>query len=292
MMHSQLQQVGTLFLLLLVGKYVAHIYLPWSSIVALLLFTTIIEHSYIYIKEKKLDFFSFSALSTSIGVMLMMATPHLWIYAVVIGLGLLQKHILTINGRHFFNPSNFALLLGLMLFYSDAHIVLGQLGDSLWLEVVIILLAILILYRVDRWIIPIVFSLSYLLLQYLLVVSYDPVLIMEEVYHRFYSVSFMVFVLFMLTDPRTTPSRVWQQSCFALFVAFIAVCFDRLNGFRVQHLFMALFLLSLFVPLLTLWQQKSDKKYLFIMTLTMFFLALSAIIFIEGKPPYYFEMDG
>jgi Na+-translocating ferredoxin:NAD+ oxidoreductase RnfD subunit len=290
--QPQLQQLITLSVVLLLGKYAAHIYLPWENILLILLVTTGVEHLMIYGREREVSFFSFSSLSTAIGVMLMMVTPHLWIIFLVIIFGLLQKHFLRYERRHFFNPSNFALMMGLLFFYHDAHIVLGQLGDSVWLGILVIVLGIAILYRVDRWIIPIGFVLLYLLLQYIFIVRSDPVMIMEEVYYRFYSVSFIVFILFMLTDPKTTPQKHWQQLLFALIIASGAILLDYYNGFRVQHLFMVLFVVSPLVPLFTGCQEVQQKKILIGMGSGLLLLALGAIIYIEIQPPYYFEMDG
>jgi Na+-translocating ferredoxin:NAD+ oxidoreductase RnfD subunit len=197
-----------------------------------------------------------------------------------------------IADKHFFNPSNFALITALALFYNDAHIVLGQLGSEVWLALTVMAMAIAILVRVERWIVPIVFIATYLSFQYIFVVHHDPVLTMDDIYQRFYSVSFIVFVLFMLTDPATTPQSAKGQIGFVLIVSSLAVWMDRENGFRVQHLFMALFLISVFVPIAIQWQNKKKIRYLAVGTLFVLLLALSAIIYIEIQPPYYFEMDG
>ncbi len=292
MIHPQLQQLINLGLLLLLGKYAAHIYLPWEHILLILFATILIEHLMLYVKEKEITFFSFSSLSTAIGVMLMMVTPHVWITILLIAFGLFQKHFLTWKGEHFFNPSNFALMTGLLFFYDDAHIVLGQLGDSVWLGIVVSLLAASILYRIDRWVIPVSFSVIYLLLQYFFLVKSDPVLIMDTVYYRFYSVSFIVFILFMLTDPKTTPKMHWQQLLFTALIALGATLLDYYNGFRVQHLFMALFASAAMVPLCVHWQDVDQRKILIRISSAMLLLALSAIIYIEMQPPYYFEMNG
>ncbi len=291
MIYPQFQQLINLGLLLLLGKYAAHIYLPWKYILLILLVTMCIEHLMLYMKENEITFFSFSSLSTAIGVMLMMVTSSIWMTMLLITFGLFQKHFLQYKNTHFFNPSNFALMMGLLFFYKDAHIVLGQLGDSAGLGIVVALLGISILYRVDRWIIPLSFVIVYLVLQYVFVVSNDPVLILENIYDRFYSVSFMVFILFMLTDPKTTPQKVWQQIIFSVFIAAVATLLDYTHGFRVQHLFMSLFVLSPLVPLLKKWK-KFHYKTLLVMSIAMLFLSLSAIIYIEMQPPYYFEMEG
>ncbi len=288
--HIQLQQAISLFALLFLAKQTAFVYLSWLDIIGLLGFTLAIATSQLYMAHGKVDFVPFSSLTTAMGVILMMASPQLWIYSVVIALGLLQKQWLSFDGRHFFNPSNVALMLGLFLFYDDAHMVLGQLGDSLWLKAIVVLVALAMLVRVQRWIIPLVFIGAYLVLQMLWVVRFDPVLTFEMISHRFYAVSFILFIVFMLTDPKTTPSIAWQQVLFACILALIAVGLDRYYGFRVQHLFMALFLLSVFVPLLVTWWSGKQRGKLLLLTVMLGMVTCSMVAYIESKPPYYFDM--
>jgi len=88
----QLHQLINLGLILLIGKYVAHIYLPWENILFILLAAILMDHLFIYYKNRYISFFSFSSSSTAIGVMLMMVTPHIWITVIVIFLSLFQKH--------------------------------------------------------------------------------------------------------------------------------------------------------------------------------------------------------
>jgi len=290
-MHPQLQQFLNLFLLLTLGMNVGYLYLSWEKMIGVLLFSLLIEHLFIYSKYRDVTYFSFSSLSTAIGIVLMMVTSHYLLYMVVVLLALLQKQFLYYKGQHFFNPSNFALIMGLLLFYDDMHLVMGQLSDSTWLIVLVSVLAIGILYRVKRWLIPLVFIVFYLLFQYFLIVQNDPVLLMEDILHRFYSVSFIVFVFFMLTDPKTTPYSANYQLFFALLLALCSTLLDYYYGFRVQHLFMVLFLLT---PLFIVFKMLNEylvKKRDIILLLLLLFLVLSAIIYIEIQPPYYYAMD-
>ena len=310
-MHRQQQQFINLFALLLLGAFFSNLYLSWWEIVAILLFTLLFDLSISScgggVPTREMPF---SSLATAIGVILMMVSTHFYIYFVVIALALLQKHCLKIEifqnvstsatllphneprkltPRHFFNPSNFAIIMALLFFYKDAHIVLGQLGDAPWLALLLTLMAVAILIRVNRWIIPLSFIFFYLIFEYLWVVRLDPVLIMEEVYYRFYSISFILFILFMLTDPKTTPSKNIHQLLFSLGVAMLSVGLDYLHGYRVQHLFLSLFFFSLFTPLVEGWGVRS-RSVLFI-TFMVATLATGAIITIESKPPFYFTMD-
>jgi hypothetical protein len=292
MIHFQYQQFLTLLLLLAIAKFTAYVYLDWIEIVSILFIVFLIEHLFIYLKSKEVAYLSFSALSTALGVVLMLSSPHLWIYILLITVGLIQKHFLQLEGKHLFNPSNFALIIGLLFFYHDAHIVLGQLGDERWVQGVVIVLAIAILVRVERWLIPLIFVPIYLLLQYIIIVNTDPMLIMEDIYLRFYSVSFILFILFMLTDPKTTPSSWISQGSFAITIALGATLLDYQYGFRVQHLFLSLFLNS-FVWIAGVGMKKNAfSRVVYLQLLLLLVLVLSAIIYIELQTPYYLEMNG
>ena len=288
--HPQLHQFLTLVALLILGKQVAFVHLPWGACVGLLLIGLAVDQLFVYMRYKEHTYIAYSSLSTTIGVMLMLVATHFWIYAVVVGLALAQKHLVRVDARHFFNPSNFALMAAMILFYNEAHLVLGQLGESLVLRLCVMVLAAVILIRVDRWVIPLVFGMTYLWAEYIWIVGYDPVMMFEEIYERFYSVSFVVFVAFMLTDPRVTPPGFVQQVVFGAAVALIGVWMDRMSGFRVQHLFMALFVLSPWVPLF--YVDASHRKKTLLVSLVLFLLAVGAIMYIENQPPYYFEMNG
>lgn len=295
-MPIQIHQVLNLLFIIILSYSLGYLYLPSISIFFIVIFTVAIDHFLYYIKYKEHSSRVYSSLTTAFGVMLMMVSSEMYIYCVVIFLALLQKYYLTfkegIEEVHFFNPSNIALISGLFLFYDKTHIVIGQLGETLWLKIIIIVMATIILLRVNRVIIPIGFVVFYMIGQYLLVMGYDPMLTMEEVYKRFYSVSFIVFILYMLTDPKTTPHKYVPQLIFALLLAVLSSLLDRYYGFRVQHLFLTLFLLSLFVPMINNYSHSKDRNQLLSITAVLFFLALSVIITVESQAPYYFEMDG
>ena len=288
-MPLQLHQNINLFLLLILGVLTADIYLSLVDIFLILLFTLVVEHLFLYFNEERNFYFSYSAFSTSIGVIVLLYSSSLWIYFLVIACGLAQKHFLTIRGKHLFNPSNFSVVIMLIFFYNDAHIVTGQLGDEPLLAMVVSVLAMSILVRAKRWIIPLVFVMSYLSLEYLLVVTYDPVVIFQDIYHRFYSVTFILFVYFMLTDPPVTPSNWKLQILFGFFVAILATLLDRFYGYRVQHLFISLFFFSFFVNLFPL-RMLSPSQLKFVLIILL--MIIGGVGFVEMQPPYYFEMNG
>jgi len=285
----QLHQNLNLIFLLIVGSFVANIYLGWKEIIIILLFALAIEHLFLYLNPKRSFYLSYASLSTAVGVIILMYSTQLWLYFFAITAGLFQKHFMTIRGKHLFNPSNFSLMMVLLFFYQEAHIVMGQLGDAPWLVGVISLVAIVILIRVDRWVIPVVFVVAYLWLEYLLVVGYDPTILLEDIYERLYAATFVLFIYFMLTDPPVTPDSRRMQILYGIVIALIASGMDRYFGYRVQHLFIAVFLLS---PFVSLYQMDSEGSTRFKQLLIILLLTVGVVASIQMQAPYYFEMDG
>ena len=153
----------------------------------------------------------------------------------------------------------------------------------------VFVLALTLLVRVKRWLIPLFFILFYLFFQYLFVLPYDLVLTFDAIVHRFYSVSFMLFVYFMLTDPSVTPSSWQGQLLFTLSITLMIALLDRYYGFRLQHLFMSVFFCSFFVHY-PLFKKLSITQLKLLVTILLFIIVM--LVDIELQPPYYFEMNG
>ena len=215
-----------------------------------------------------------SAVTTSLGVVLMVYLASWWIYVAVVGIALAQKHLLTPWGRHLFNPSNAALIAALVLWPQHTYIRIGQLGYDLFIVVTVVAIGAVVLQRARRWIIPPVFAISYLLFSCMWYVAFDPELTCERFVLRFWSVSFIVFMLFMLTDPKTTPSRYGYQALFAFAVAALAVGLDVYFGWRIQHPFEALFVLT---PVVVWLQRKKDRRQV-IGNIAVWLLLMAALL--------------
>lgn len=275
--------------MLFLGVTFSYVHLSWMNIVIILFFTLFVEHLFLYLNKERPFYFSYASLTTAVGVMVLIYANALWIYFVIITLGLAQKHFLLVKERHLFNPSNFALIVGLFLFYDDAHIIAGQFGDEVLFSMIVLVLAFSILVRVDRFLIPFLFLFFYLLLQYLLILPFDPVVTFQEIYHRFFSVTFMLFIYFMLTDPRVTPEKWEEQVIFIFLVVLAATLLDRYYGYRVQHLFMSLFFFSFWIHYRRF---KSMSLRELKLVMTILFLVVVMLFVIQSQEPYYFEMNG
>jgi len=262
--NIQLQQLINLTLLIFLAYSNATLQTSLYMVVGLALFALVFEMLLNYYLDKKI-FIPYSAIITAFGVILMVGWLAWYIPFVVIAIALLQKRF-KIDSSHIFNPSNFAVVVAMALFYPKAAPIVGELGKNSFVILIVLALGALILYRVNRLTISLSFVLFYTLLEYLIIGSSDPMWHFDEFVVKFYSTSFIVYVIFMLTDPITTPDSRTKQILFAFVVALLAVLLDYFIGMHTRNLFIALFVTSiLFLPL---YRDMCRKTYLLLLLFT------------------------
>jgi len=272
-----------LLLLLLLASLNSTLQTSWLNIFSLALFAILVESFISYRFEKRL-YFPFSAIITAFGIVLMIGWSRWYIPYILILVAILQKKFLKLENRHIFNPSNFAVIFALLFFYPKALPLVGQLGDEGYILSLVVAIGILILVRVDRILITLSFIFSYIFLEYLIIGNSDPHFNLDYFLTKFYSISFVVYLFFMLTDPVTTPSNRWLQIAFGALTALIVVLLDYFSGMHLRNIFLALFLTSIiFVP----FYRHKFNKYLYIFLL---FLSIFATFYILSQKPIYFSM--
>ncbi len=277
--HIQFQQFVNLLLILIIAKNNHTLIASWQTVTALALFSAFFELLLVNIKQRsKTIYLPYSAIITSFGIILMIGWLKWYIPYILVSLALLQKKLLLIENRHIFNPSNFAVIIALGLFYPKALPIVGQIGYQGYLPVIVtLILAIFILYRVNRLTISLLFAFFYTILEYFIIAHSNPTWEFTHFLTKFYSTSFIVYIFFMLTDPATTPNSVLKQAIFAFLVALIAVLFDFYLGIKVQNLFSALFLTSLlFAPFYNNLTKEDWIKYSIIL---LFSIAVLIVIY-------------
>ena len=187
-----------------------------------------------------------SALSTGLSLSLLLRThePALWIAAPVLAMG--SKWLLRVNGKQLFNPSGFAIVALLSL---SPHVWVspGQWGTRLWLIALAGSMAFLILSRAGRLDIALTFLAARATLLVWRALSLgDP---MAVPLHQMQSGALLIFALFMLTDPRSTPDSRLGRVLFALAVAVVAHLL-LFVGQVPEAPFFALILVSCVTPLI------------------------------------------
>jgi len=279
--NIQFQQLINLILLSLIAYYYDLLFPSVSTVALLILFALSFEMTLNYLQSKKF-FIPYSAAITALGVVLMLGWSRWYIPYIVIALALLQKKFLRLEGHHIFNPSNFALIVALLLFFPKALPIVGQLGKDIFTLYIVIILGVFILIRVNRWIISLSFFISFFLLNVLFFKHYDPHWQIDEFVIKFYSSSFIVYIFFMLTDPKTTPSSPLLQMIFGFLVACVAVALNIIIGEHLRNIFIALFFVSALCFICV--HPLNNKKGYFVVLL---FTTIISLILLYQPPKYF-----
>jgi Na+-transporting NADH:ubiquinone oxidoreductase subunit NqrB len=181
-----------------------------------------------------------SALITSLGLCLLLRADRIDTMVIAGSLAIASKFVLNTNGKHWFNPANFGIIIALML-APDAWVSPGQWGEDWWYLLLFIGTGGIVLKRVGRWDTSAAFLCAYAGLEAVrnLWLGYP-----WDVYtHRLSSGSLLLFALFMITDPRSIPNARSSRLIWAISIA--ALTFILRNYFYINEgVFIALFIIS------------------------------------------------
>jgi len=160
-------------------------------------------------------------------------------------LPLASKFVVRFDGKHIFNPANFAIAV--LLLTDLAWISPAQWGSGTWAAFLFVCLACLVLSRAQRADIALTFLGTYIAI--LLARAFylgDPLAIPLK---QMQSGALLLFTFFMITDPKTTPDRRSARMLYAVLVALVGAWLQFAH-FVPQALMYALFFASPLVPLL------------------------------------------
>jgi Na+-transporting NADH:ubiquinone oxidoreductase subunit NqrB len=181
-----------------------------------------------------------SALITSLGLSLLLRADRPSTMILAGSLAIASKFIFTSNGKHWFNPANFGMIIALLV-TPDAWVSPGQWGSDWWYLALFIGTGGIVLGRVGRWDTSMAFLVAYAGLEAArnlwLGLTWD-------VYtHKLMSGSLLLFALFMITDPRSIPNARSIRIIWAGSIATLA--FMLRNYFYINEaIFVALFAIS------------------------------------------------
>lgn len=181
-----------------------------------------------------------SALITSLGLSLLLRADRPSTMILAGSLAIASKFIFTSNGKHWFNPANFGIIIALLV-TPDAWVSPGQWGADWWYLALFIGTGGIVLGRVGRWDTSMAFLIAYAGLEAArnlwLGLTWD-------VYtHKLMSGSLLLFALFMITDPRSIPNARSIRIIWAVSIASLA--FILRNYFYINEaIFIALFAIS------------------------------------------------
>lgn len=160
-----------------------------------------------------------SAYITGISVGILIRSPAFWPYALCSGLAISSKYAIRWNGRHLWNPSNFAICAMLLLVPEYVAALSIQWGNSIWPLLLVWLLGAVTVYRVKRLHITATYVLCFVFLA-LLRSQFTGDLFLAEV-APITGPMYQLFIFFMITDPKTTVKGRRAQCLVAALIAFV-----------------------------------------------------------------------
>jgi hypothetical protein len=199
-----------------------------------------------------------SAYITGISVGILVKSTNLWPFVLCGLISIVSKYALRYRGRHLWNPSNFGITVLLWFGGTQMGSLSVQSGNDFWPILIIWLFGGLILYRLGRAYLPLVFLAAFVPLA-----AFRSWFTGSEFVTQVAPVTwpmFQLYIFFMITDPRTTTKRVWSQCAVAVGVAVLDTVL-RLAFRDVHSLYHALFILAPITNLAELlWEQHQKAK--------------------------------
>ncbi len=190
-----------------------------------------------------------SAYVSGISAGILVRSPLVWPFALCAMISIASKYVLRYKGRHIWNPTNFGIVMIILLAPESAAVLSIQWGSNMWAMLVIWLIGLVTLWKIRRFHITFVYIFSFLVFGWFRsLYTGDPYL--AEI-AAMTGPMYQLFVLFMMTDPKTTLSTRNGRMLVAFLIAFVEFIF-RLNE-AVYAPFYALFIVGPIALILEDW---------------------------------------
>lgn len=227
----------------------------WEKFVAALLAAVVTEsvlHKIVVGKWRNLSSAYISGNSAGI----LVRSPFIWPFALCAAISIASKYVFRFRGTHIWNPTNFGIVI-MLLIASDSMAVLSiQWGNNMWAMLVIWIVGLAVISKVNRFNICATYVLSFIGFAWLRSMITGDLFLAEIA--PLTGPMYQLFVLFMITDPKTTPKSKKAQNIVAFLIAFVEFFF-RL-GEAVYAPFYALFIVGPIAMIIVLLQKEDSKE--------------------------------
>ncbi len=197
-----------------------------------------------------------SAYISGISVGILIRSPEVWPYVLCSVIAITSKYVLTVKGRHLWNPSNFAISVLLILAPFAVSTLSVQWDNRLWAMVVIWTLGSIIVWRLKRFHICASYVAAFVVFAGLRTLWTG---------HTFWSEvapitgpMYQLFIFFMITDPKTTVGSKRAQCVVVVLVAAMESLL-RLNQ-NIHAPYYALFTVGPIANLVDIWLTQRRQK--------------------------------
>src|SRR5436309_3939146 len=241
----RLYQIATLGGLLVYGLGWLEFDLPAGHAIAILATVLVVQAAASRLSGRA-PFDPRSALISGLSLCLLLRTNVLVLAILTAAVAIASKFVLRVDGKHVFNPTNFALV-AMMLLTGAVWVSPGQWGSTAVFGFLLASAGGLVVNRAARSDVTLAFLACYTgLLAARSLWLGEP---MSIPLHRLESGALVLFAFFMISDPKTTPDSRAGRILFAALVAAGAAAV-QFKLFRTNGLLWSLALFSLAVPLI------------------------------------------
>ncbi len=181
-----------------------------------------------------------SAYVSGISAGILVRSPMVWPFALCAMISIASKYVLRYKGRHIWNPTNFGVVMIILLASDSAAVLSIQWGSNMWAMLVIWLVGLVTLWKIKRFHITFVYIISFLIFGWFRSLYTGDAFLAEIA--PMTGPMYQLFVLFMMTDPKTTLSTRNGRMLVAFLIALVEFFF-RLNE-AVYAPFYALFIVG------------------------------------------------
>jgi enediyne biosynthesis protein E5 len=256
-------QIIVLSLLLGYGIIELDFGIRWQN--ALIIVSTALVVQFLGTRYARLPRFDpLSPLITSMSLTLLLRTDTIGLAAAAAALAIGSKFLLRYQGKHIFNPANFALV-SLMLLSDRAWVSSGQWGSAAIGAFVLACLGFLVLTRARRAETTIAFILFYAALLFGRAIWLDDPFSIPL--HQMQNGALLIFAFFMISDPKTTPNTAVGRVLFAALIASVAYTIQFIH-YQPNGPILALIICAPVVPVIDSllggriyrWKKPADRK--------------------------------
>lgn len=198
-----------------------------------------------------------SAYISGISAGILVRSPLTWPFALTAAISIASKYVFRFRGTHIWNPTNFGVVI-MLLIASDSMAILSiQWGNNMWAMLVIWIVGLFTISKVNRANICITYVLSFIGFAWIRSLITGDLFLAEIA--PLTGPMYQLFVLFMITDPKTTLKSKRGQNIVAFLIAFVEFFF-RL-GEAVYAPFYALFIVGPIALVISiLWKERKQKQ--------------------------------
>ena len=196
-----------------------------------------------------------SAAISGLSLCLLMRSDSVLLLLAAAAIAVGSKFVLRVRGKHVFNPTNFAIVV-LLIVSNRVWVSPGQWGSAAFFGFLIACIGGLVVNRAARSDVTFAF-----------IAAWSALLIGRSLYlgepmtiplHRLENGALLLFTFFMISDPKTTPDSRLGRVLFAAAVAY-GGWYINFRMFRTNGILWSLAACSVLVPLLDLVLR--DKRY-------------------------------